>query len=442
MKAMEKDRTRRYETANGLAEDIEHHLNNEPVVARPARHALPVPEAGATEQGGLCRSRGRGSGACARSVPKHLAGRSRRHEAEQAQSHLRQASCEAKELAMRQLAYASDMSLAQQALAMNDLGRARQLLEDHRPRRGEVDLRGWEWRYLWQECRSDALGELCRYPNSAYSVAYSPDGRLLAVAGSNQEFVEIWDVSERKRIAILQPNEGSLVAFSPRGDLLATDAGKQIRLWRTGTWDLVRQLALPDGDEALVLKFSPDGTRLACISCSNKVHQVVVWEVDRWTIVNRIGGVRFLSFWSAMDFSPDAKALAIGDANHRLQVVDLTDGSVDVNIPEAHPEGITAVAWSPKGSIIASGSGFSGGPIRLWDAVSGNLLGVLEGHTSWICELIFSPNGRRLYSSSGDQTIRIWEVEPAAARGHPAGQRPRNLWPGALAGRRHAGERL
>ncbi len=69
------------------------------------------------------------------------------------------------------LAYASDMSLAQEALARDDMGRARRLLEDHRPKPGEVDLRGWEWRYLWQECRSDALGELYRYSDSVDSVA-------------------------------------------------------------------------------------------------------------------------------------------------------------------------------------------------------------------------------------------------------------------------------
>ena len=410
LKAMEKDRIRRYQTAHALAEDIERHLNNEPVLAgRPS----------ALYRFKKLVRRNKGVFGAVVVVAAVLvlgvfvstwqAVRATRAEREQK---LQRQQAVANELARRQTAYASDISLAQQALAMNDLGRARKLLDDHRPGPGQIELRGWEWRYLWQECQSDDLGELCHYPPSAYSVAYSPDGKVLAVAGSDQEFVEIWDVPGRKRIASLQPKEGSLVAFSPRGDLLATDAGNQIRLWRTGTWDLVRKLTLPDGDEALVLKFSPDGRRLACISYSNKVHEVIVWEVDQWAIVNRIRGVRFLSFMGALDFSPDGKALVIGDADHLLQVVDLASGNTDVNIPEAHPEPITAVAWSPNGSVIASGSGFSGGPIRLWDAASGNDLGKpLEGHTSWICELVFSTDGRRLYSASGDQTIRIWDVE-------------------------------
>jgi eukaryotic-like serine/threonine-protein kinase len=409
MKTLEKDRTRRYETANGLAVDLERHLNNEPVFARPpsklyrfqklARRNRAVFAAVAVVAAVLVLGSFVSTWQAIRATE---AKRAERRTREQAQ---------AEERTMRQLAYASDISLAQQALAMNDLGRARRLLDDHRPGAGEVDLRGWEWRYLWQECQSDALGELWHYPHSAYSVAYSPNGKTLAVAGSDQGFVEIWDVPGRERITVLQPTEGSLVAFSPRGDLLATDAGNQIRIWQTDTWSPVRQLTLPESDEALVLKFSPDGARLACISHSDKVHEVIVWEVDQWTIAHRIRGARFQSFWSAMDFSPDSKALAIGDADRRIQVVNLADGSADFNIPEAHSEGITALAWSPTGSVIASGSGFSGGSIRLWDAASGRRLQELEGHTSWICELVFSADGLWLYSASGDQTIRIWDMK-------------------------------
>ena len=151
------------------------------------------------------------------------------------------------------LAYASDMSLAQEAMARDDLGRAWRLLEAHRPTPGDVP--GWEWRYLWQECRTDALGELCRYSNSTKSVAYSPDGRMLAVAGyaGAQRFVDIWDVPGRKRIKPLQAKEGHFVTFSPRGDLLATGAGNQVRLWRIGTWDFVKQLALDGRGRVQVL---------------------------------------------------------------------------------------------------------------------------------------------------------------------------------------------
>ena len=411
LKAMEKDRMRRYQTAHALAEDIERHLNNEPVLAgRP----------GALYRFQKLVRRNQGVFAAVAAVATVLAlgvlvstwQAVRATRAEHTQTRLRHEAETARqeETAQRRkaeaLTYASDMSLAQQALAIDDLGRARRLLEAHRPGPGQVDLRGWEWRYLWQECRSDAISELCRYPGSSFSVAYSPNGNMLAVAGIMGEFVEIWDVPAHKRITTLQPKEGHLVAFSPRGGLLATDAGNQVRLWRTGPWNLVGQLAVPG--RVGVLKFSPDGTRLASLSYPD---EVTVWEVAQWAVIRKIHGARRAGYFEGrLDFSPDSKALVIGDAHGQLRVVDLTSGNTDVNIPEAHSEGITCVAWSPNGSIIASGSGYSGGPISLWDAASGQPLGSLEGHNSLICKLIFSTDGQRLYSASADQTIRIWDV--------------------------------
>lgn len=396
MKALEKDRTHRYETAKELGMDIEHHVNNEPILAHPPSRLYQFHK--------LVRRNSAVFAAVGAVVVILVLG--------VIVSTQQAVRARAKEREMRQLAYASDMSLAQQALTMNDLGRTRRLLEAHRPGPGEIDLRGWEWRYLWQACQSDALGELYHYPPSAYSVSYSPDGRVLAVAGSVQEFVDVWDVHERTQITTLQQNEGSLAAFSPHDGLLATDAGSQIRLWRTDTWARAHPpLSLPERSTALGLKFSPDGRQLACMSSSIDVNEITLWEVDGWTVSRRIRDVKFESFCGAMDFSPNSKALIVGDDNHHIKIINLASGITDVNIPEAHAEGISSVAWSPDGSLIASGSAYSGGPIRLWDAASGELLRELEGHTSWICELVFSRNGLRLFSASGDHTIRIWDVE-------------------------------
>ncbi|MBN1508053.1 MAG: protein kinase [Sedimentisphaerales bacterium] len=411
LKAMEKDRMRRYQTAHALAEDIQRHLSNEPVLAgRPGTLYR--------FQKLVRRNQGVFAAAVAVAVVLLLgvvvsswqALRARRAEqtatAKSVVAETQRQRAEAKELAMRQLAYASDMSLAQQALATNDLGRALRLLNDHRPALGKVDLRDWEWRYLWQECRSDAVSELCRYPNSAYSVAYSPDGKALGVAGQIQEFVEIWDVPSRRRIKTIQPKEGHLVAFSPRGDLLATDAGNRIRLWRADTWDSVTERTL-DGEVAF-LKFSPDGSRLAAMVIPD---EIIVWELDQWRVVCQIHDVGWFRYWNGvLDFSPDGTAIVIGVADGHLQVVDLARGKTRFNIPEAHPESIVSVAWSPDGSIIASGSGWLGGPIKSWEAASGRELEPLEGHTSWISELVFSTDGQCLYSASGDQTVRIWDV--------------------------------
>ena len=427
MKCLEKDRTRRYETANGVAQDIERHLKHEPVVARPPsvgyrlqksfrRNKLVFTAAGVVALAlvlgvvvsswqAIRATRARRDEAAARVRADEAAGVADRlrERAEKGEQNATES-----KLATEAYLYDADMGLAQQALAMNDLGRAKRLLNGHRPRPGQADLRGWEWRYLWRECRSDALSELCRYSNSVYSVAYAPDGKTLAVAGFVKGFVEIWDVPGRRRIATLQANEGHLVAFSPRGDLLAANNDQGgINIWQAGTTNLVRQIAHSGSVNAL--KFSPDGARLASL---NRQEELAVWEVDRWAIVRRVQGPRGVGAFhsGALDFSPDGKSLVIGYGDGNLRVVDLGTGSTNLSIT-AHPEIITAVAWSPKAPILASGSGYSGGPIRLWDADSGKSIGALEGHTSWITRgLTFSADGRRLYSASADQTIRIWDV--------------------------------
>lgn len=97
----------------------------------------------------------------------------------------------------------------------------------------------------------------------------------------------------------------------------------------------------------------------------------------------------------------------------RFRVIDLRDGKEVWTALAAKNNGsgyVTALAFSPDGKILASGTSPSASVIRLWDVASGAEIGQLEGHSSWLCSLVFWPDGKKLASSSGDQTIRIWDV--------------------------------
>jgi hypothetical protein len=165
MKCLEKDRTRRYETANAVATDIQRHLNNEPVVARPPstvyrfqklvwRNKLAFAAAGAVAAAlviGLAVSMWQ-------FVEKSKA-YDRVFAAEQQQILLRD-KAEAGALSARQNLYVADMILAQQALDSGHLGRTLDLLSKYRTNDALRNLRGWEWRYLWGKCKSDELFKL------------------------------------------------------------------------------------------------------------------------------------------------------------------------------------------------------------------------------------------------------------------------------------------
>ena len=69
---------------------------------------------------------------------------------------------------------------------------------------------------------------------------------------------------------------------------------------------------------------------------------------------------------------------------------------------------VTSVAFSPDGTIFASGS--ADNTIKLWDVVTGTNIATLDGHTSWILSVAFSPDGTMLASASYDHTVKLWDV--------------------------------
>ena len=77
--------------------------------------------------------------------------------------------------------YVADINLAQQSLASGNYGRAVQLLNKHQPRPGEPDLRGFEWRYLWDRSRGDEHIAFADMDGPVQSLAVSPSGDMLAI---------------------------------------------------------------------------------------------------------------------------------------------------------------------------------------------------------------------------------------------------------------------
>jgi WD40 repeat protein/serine/threonine protein kinase len=448
MKCLEKDRTRRYETANGLAADLKRHLNNEPVVARPPSTVYRIQKAirrnkisfaaGAIIFGALFlgviattwqsvrathAKREALTAQAQEAVQREKAVAAQANESklrEQADSARQQA--EVEELAARQRAYASDMNVAAQALAGNNLGRAQDLLNRQRPQPGQKDLRGWEWRYLWRQTRSDALFTLGQETSEIFSLAVSPDSNLLAAGMRDQGGLAVWDLPTRQ-VLIHLVNKEQLVraAFSPTDPLLAFTTSTAptsglpqatLRLWNTATRQMVAELPLDA--ECMGLAFAKDGRTLVTSTASGTQGKMTLWRMPEGTQLTNYPSQQIqYEVGTGFATTPDLNLAAYGmpGANARIGVMNLHTGKQLWTAVAATTPLITALAFSPDGKMLASGAGFADSDIHLWDAATGQEIGKLAGHGSWVSFLIFSPDGKKLTSSSADQTIRIWDVD-------------------------------
>ena len=181
--------------------------------------------------------------------------------------------------------YATRSNLALAAWDANDVGRLGTLLDMLRPAPGEPDLRGWEWRYLWQLGHEDRLTLGAREDRFA-DVVFSPDGHTLAGLGDKGR-IQLWDrrtgellrmtgVTNGGRLADLAGGVGAL-AFSPDGHSLAgpgPDGSLVLYAVDTGR----PTLSFEGPPEAVQkLAWSPDGrTLVAAIS----KHVMRVWDAS------------------------------------------------------------------------------------------------------------------------------------------------------------------
>jgi WD40 repeat protein/serine/threonine protein kinase len=425
MKCLEKDRSRRYETANGLAADLKRHLNREPVVARPPsslyrfqkmvqRNKLAFAAAGAVAAAlvlGLGVSTSlfiRESKAHDRAVAAEREQSRSREAAEKAQEKEAQERrrAEAGEQSAQRSVCDADMLLAFQALDAGNLGRARELMRKHLPQSGETDLRGWEWRYLWRQCRGDDLFTLDAQTNGWSTVAtFFPDGRTVAAASMTDKTVKLFDLESRRLIATLPHSDGvAALAVSPDGKLLASgcDDGT-IRLWDAAARQVM--VHLTNAQAVSAVAFSVDGKVLAW---SDDEH-AVMWDVAaRRERASYARHLRARGFKSGIALSPDSRLFAFGRQDGKIEVWDWQHQSQETLL-EGHQYRILTLAFSPDGKKLVSGD--QGGIAKVWEMSRGRTLATLTNHSAWVGSLSFSPDGKTLATASADQTVKLWSTE-------------------------------
>lgn len=444
MKCLEKDCARRYATANGLAIDVQRHLNNEPVNARPSSLAYRLHKAirrnklvfaaatsvVATLLAGIMISTWQMMEARKAQQETEAARVDERRQRIEAQAAEKRA--QAQTLAARRILYSSDMNAVQEALKDNNVGRARLLLNRHKPQSGELDLRDWEWRYLWSQARAgdyEVFAAGARW--TAGPVSFSADGQMLARELDGRMFV----TDLRSRRVVWERTKAWLPTFSHHGNRLAyvmkdSATGNDVITIR----DIATQKEtqpVKSGSSMEWIGFTPDDRRLLTISIRSGTVRteespadVTAWEVEtgRQLWQRTIGGrPPWMRRWRSYTISPDGSAFAAALPQGRVQVMSTDDGRERFTVAVTKELSI-CVMFSPNSSTLLTGAGFSDPNIRLWDASNGETRGTLEGHSAYVTDLLFTSDGTRLISSGADQTIRLWDWitrKPAGVlRGH------------------------
>lgn len=254
------------------------------------------------------------------------------------------------------------------------------------------------------------LPDLVGHDAEVKSVAFSPDGDMIASGGADAKLI-LWDAQTKQPNAPLSRNNAAVeaVAFSPDGELVASGRDDfTVILWKTENREGEPPLRGPGGSVKAVA-FSPDGKLLAGASADSKV---TVWEMQTRTIkytLKHEGAVL------AVAFSPDGKLLASGVADAKIILWDAESGRMQLPPLTRHSDPVTALAFSPDGKLLVSGSGDSGrkdSMVIVWDAQTWEAKQVLRReHKDIVKALAFSPDGSTLVSGSLDGTVKFWDAQ-------------------------------
>ncbi|MBL9139999.1 MAG: protein kinase [Verrucomicrobiales bacterium] len=329
----------------------------------------------------------------------------------------------------------------------------------------QPDLRGFEWRYLWGQYRTqevysfEGIANYCcaispdgRFLASGYSeihlvdlparreiavlnrdgpsflamdFAFSPDNRLLAVSQFTPPGVSLWEVDGRSALPRQLPMDDHVhsVSFSPEGRWLLAASGHRfspgvpgsVRVWDTVGWGI--RTNLPGVTDSMArVKCSPDGRWIAGSGASGFIK---VWDAATFSEVAVLRGLREFVF--GLSFSRDSKLLAASDSEGVIALWNTGTWEEKASFA-AHPQMIHCVEFSPDGRLLASAAADQ--TIKLWEVADASLVGTLRGHNHRVTSVAFSPVGSLLASASWDRTVKLWRLpeapEPLVLTGHRA----------------------
>lgn len=303
---------------------------------------------------------------------------------------------------------------------------------------------------------------LAGHSKEAWSLAFSPDGTLLASGGDDHQ-IKLWDVATGAELAAVEAHSQTVtgLAFSPSGDHLASvSLDGSWKIWRpsrgadgrVAALELLHTLRPVDSSQLRCVAYSADGLRIAASGLTPDIllfrapaydeptvipgaHTAMitalafgrgprdylataacdrvfrVWDPeDRKPVVIAMRGDGPLM---ALAFSPTEEAegalLAVGGDRRQIEVVDTRDFKIGDPIRE-HPASIRALSFSAQGDTLATGC--DDGRVRLCDVATRQVVLALEGHRGRVNAIAFSNDDSTLASCSHSGQVILWKAGP------------------------------
>ncbi|MCA8996772.1 MAG: protein kinase, partial [Planctomycetaceae bacterium] len=435
MKALEKDRTRRYQTANDLAQDLSNYLTGETVTARPPstwyqarkfarRNRGLVAALFAIGVALVCGIAGTTYGLIQANEQTTEANEQRKFAEEKSEEadEERQKALASEQVALQERDNAqrnakravaaeerseaeADRARDSEAAAKFQLANARWDAGRARDARDLLHEIPEEYRnnFEWHFCNRKFDGsDLTCYGHSMLvrDVAFSPDGTRIATASMDSS-IKLWDATSGQEIQTLRGHQGTVdqVIFSLDGTRLATrSSDRTIKIWDPHSGQSMATLK-GDQNSFVEIAFSPDGEELLSVSSSATIWR---WDVSTGQLISRsegreqgVGGsispdgLRFLSI--------DNSAIILWDAITGREIARQVNAVL-------HPR--SSVFSSDGRHLAIAGHDI----VTLWDADLSQKLWAADGKAGWIRGLCFSPDGTRLASAGGARKVQVWDV--------------------------------